>query len=203
MIYQIKGKLIKKEESRVIVDSQGILYEIHISKTVYRNLNCNKQEPIELIIYHYFTIDKNKGVPVLIGFLDELQRDFFEKFISVSGVGPKAALRAFDKPIAMIASAIEKGNVDFLKTLKGIGKQRAKQIVAHLQGKVGRFALIKESEEFQEPAKDEIVNEAKGILKRLQYNSKESENMIKLAIEANPNIDNVEELLNEIYRQRR
>ena len=203
MIYQIKGKLIRKEESRVIVDSQGLLYEIHIPKTVYRNLSHNKQEPIELIIYHYFNIDKNKGVPVLIGFLDELQRDFFEKFISVSGVGPKAALRAFDKPIAVIASAIEEGNVDFLKTLKGIGRQRAKQIVAHLQGKVGRFALIKESGEFQEPAKDEIVSEAKGILKRLQYNSKESESMIKLALEANPNIDKIEELLNEIYRQRR
>lgn len=203
MIYKIKGKLIKKEENRVIVESQGLSYEIHISKTVYRNLNHNKQEPIELIIYHYLNIDKNKGVPVLIGFLDELQRDFFEKFISVSGVGPKAALRAFDKPISVIASAIEEGNVDFLKTLKGIGKQRAKQIVAHLQGKVGRFALIKESEEFNEPAKDEIVSEARGILKRLQYNTKESENMIKLALGANSNIDNVEELLNEIYRQKR
>ncbi len=203
MIYQIRGKLIKKEESRVIVDSQGLLYEIHIPKTVYRNLNHNKQEPIELIIYHYLNIDKNKGVPVLIGFLDELQRDFFEKFISVSGVGPKAALRAFDKPISVIASAIEEGNVDFLKTLKGIGKQRAKQIVAHLQGKVGRFALIKENKEPQQPAKDEIVSEAKGILRRLQYTNKESENMIKLALGASPNIDNVEELLNEIYRQRR
>ena len=203
MIYQIKGQLVKKEENRVIVDSQGLLYEIHIPRTVYRNLNHSKGEPIELIIYHYFNIDKNRGIPVLIGFTEELQRDFFEKFIGVSGVGPKAAIRAFDKPLAVIAKAIEEGDVDFLKTLAGVGKQRAKQIVAHLQGKVGRFALIKDTDKAQEPKKGELINEAREVLKRLQYNTKESEQMIKRALGANPEIDNIEELLNEIYRQRK
>ncbi len=203
MIYQIKGMLVKKEENRVIIDSGGLLYEVHIPKTVYRNLNHSKGQTVELVIYHYLNIDKNKGVPVLIGFTEELQRDFFEKFISVSGVGPKAAIRAFDKPIAIIAKAIEEGDVEFLKTLAGIGKQRAKQIVAHLQGKVGRFALIKDAKNTYEPKKDELMQEAKEVLRRLQYNAKESEKMIKKALDARPGLDSVEELLNEIYRQRR
>lgn len=204
MIYQIKGKLVKKEENRVIIDVGGLLYEIDVPRTISARLNRHKEEMVELIIYHYFNIDKNRGIPVMVGFIDELERDFFEKFISVSGVGPKAALRAFDKPVPVIAKAIEEGNVDFLKTLAGIGKQRAKQIVAHLQGKVGRFALIREEEEEEKkPVPKEIIEEAKEILKRLQYSSKEADSMIKRALVSKPQVESIEELLNEIYRQKR
>ncbi len=203
MIYQIRGKLVKKEKHRVVVDVDGVFYEINIPQTVFERLNQNKDEVVELITYHYFNIDKNKGIPVMVGFIEELEKDFFEKFISVSGVGPKAALRAFDKPVATIASAIEEGDLSFLQTLAGIGKQKAKQIVAHLQGKVGRFALIKEGTHKEEPVKAEIVGEAAEILKRLQYSAKEAESMIKKAMQARPQVDSAEELLNEIYRQRR
>ena len=203
MICQIKGKLIKKEEHRVVIDVEGLFYEINVPRTVFERINCGKEETIALVVYHYFNMDKNRGVPVLVGFIEELERDFFEKFITVSGVGPKAALRAFDKPVSTIANAIEEGDVNFLQTLAGIGKQRAKQIVAHLQGKVGRFALIKEGEHKKELPRREIIEEAKEILKRLQYGNKEAENMIKKATEANLKIDSAEELLNEIYRQRK
>jgi Holliday junction DNA helicase RuvA len=203
MICQIKGKLVKKEENRLVIEVQGLSYEVQIPKTVSRCINKNREDTLELVIYHYFNLDKNKGAPVMVGFLEELEKDFFEKFISVSGVGPKAALRAFDKPVAVIARAIENADLEFLKTLAGVGKQRAKQIVAHLQGKVGRFALIKEEEPGAQPVKKEVVEEAKEVLKRLQYTPKEAEAMIRGALAGNSEIDRVEELLNEIYRQRR
>jgi Holliday junction DNA helicase RuvA len=202
MIYQIKGRLAKKEENRVIIDVAGIFYEIDVPRTVSQRL-ANTTDEVELVIYHYFNLDKSRGVPVMVGFIEELERDFFEKFISVSGVGPKAALRAFDKPVARIAQAIEEGDNVFLQGLAGIGRQRAKQIIAHLQGKVGRFALIKEGYGSEKPAGREIVYEAKEILKRLQYKSSEAERMIKQALELKPEIDTSEELLNEIYRQRK
>ena len=202
MIYQIRGRLAKKEENRVVVDVAGIFYEIGVPRTVSQRLGKDSEE-IELVIYHYFNLDKNRGTPVMVGFIEELERDFFEKFISVSGVGPKAALKAFDKPVARIAQAIEEGDDSFLQGLAGIGKQRAKQIIAHLQGKVGRFALIKEGQPLEEPLGKEVVAEAKEILKRLQYKSSEADSMIKRALEQKPQIDNSEELLNEIYRQRK
>ncbi|MDP8290518.1 MAG: Holliday junction branch migration protein RuvA [Candidatus Susulua stagnicola] len=202
MIYQVKGKLIKKEENRVIVDISGIAYEINTPPTVSQRLGDESSE-VALVIYHYFKLDKNRGTPVMVGFIEELERDFFEKFISVSGVGPKAALKAFDKPVARIAQAIEENDESFLQSLTGIGKQRAKQIIAHLQGKVGRFALIKEGQLPKKHLGKEIVAEAKEILKRLQYKSVEADLMIKQALEKKPEIDNSEELLNEIYRQRK
>lgn len=203
MICQIRGRLAKKERNRITIDVAGIFYAIEVSSTVSQRLE-SKTEEVELIIYHYFSLDKNRGIPIMIGFIEELERDFFEKFISVSGVGPRAALRAFDEPVARIARAIEDNDNSFLQGLSGIGKQRAKQIIAHLQGKVGRFALIKEGEPAasSEPQNKEIITEAKEILKRLQYKSSEADKMIATVLKTKPQIDSSEELLNEIYRQR-
>jgi len=203
MICKIRGKLIKKSDEKVILEVKGIFYEISVPKTVSSRLKENADGEAELIIYHYLAIDKNKGTPFLIGFVEELEKDFFEKFISVSGVGPRAALHAFDKPASRIAQAIEEADIDFLKTLAGIGNQRAKQIVAHLQGKVGRFALIKTKELNIEPIKKEIIEEAKKVLKRLQYSRREIDDMLNTALKANSQPERIEDLLNEIYRQRK
>ncbi|MFO8052968.1 MAG: Holliday junction branch migration protein RuvA [Candidatus Omnitrophota bacterium] len=205
MICKIKGRLSQKNQQSVVVEKEGIFYQIETPLTVSHRLK-EVGQTIELIIYHYFNLTKNKGIPVLIGFTDELEKEFFEKFISISGVGPKAALRAFDKPIPLIAKAIEEADMNFLTDLAGVGKQRARQIIAHLQGKVGRFALIKEELEEKkqkESAKKEIVQEAKQILKRLQYKSQEIDKMIQKALAANSEIETVENLLNEIYKQKK
>ncbi|HIE35913.1 MAG TPA: hypothetical protein EYP89_01590 [Candidatus Omnitrophica bacterium] len=201
MISKIKGKLIRKEKNRVIIDVGGIFYEINTPSTVSYRLE-EKNGTVELVIYYYFTMEKSRVTPVMIGFIDELEKEFFGKFISVSGIGPKAALKAFDKPISLIAQAIEEANLDFLRTLEGIGRQKAKQIVASLQGKVGRFALIREGAK-EEPIKKEIVEEARQILRRLQYTNKEIEDMLKKALKSKPEIETIEELLNEVYRQRK
>ncbi|MFA6281460.1 MAG: Holliday junction branch migration protein RuvA, partial [Candidatus Omnitrophota bacterium] len=128
MISKIRGKLVKKEENKAVVDINGICYEVNIPSAVSNRLIKSNEGLVELVIYHYFTMDQNRGVPVMIGFIDDLEKEFFEKFISISGIGPKVALKAFDKPIALIARAIEDGDLAFLKTLDGIGMQKAKQI---------------------------------------------------------------------------
>lgn len=204
MISRLRGKLVKKEEQCVVVEVGGIFYDINISRTVFNRLKEQEDNLVELVIYHYLAMDKNRGIPVMIGFMDELEKDFFEKFIGVSGIGPRVALRAFDQPVSLIAKAIEEGDVGFLKSLDGIGVQKAKHIVASLQGKVGRFVLLKEAEtsSIDKLFKREVVQEAQEILKRLQYKTKEIEEMIKKALEVKPQADTVEELLNEIYKQR-
>ena len=127
MIGKIKGKLAKKLNDKIFIDVNGLCYEVYTPKNTSLKLEKSLDEAVELIIYHYFQIDNSRGIPVLIGFIDELERDFFEVFIGVSGIGPKAALKAFDKPIPSIARAIEEGNLDYLKGLSGIGSQKAKQ----------------------------------------------------------------------------
>jgi Holliday junction DNA helicase RuvA len=204
MIRRIKGKLIMKSHTKVYLDVKGICYEINIPKTVYYKLNEDVGKEVELVTYHYLHMEKNKSIPIMIGFTDELEREFFEKFISVSGIGPRAALKAFDKPISLIAQAIEEADTGFLNSLEGIGRQKARQIIAHLQGKVGRFTLLREETKVEEyPRSKELKEEAKLILKRLGYNAKEIDSMIKKAWDKNPNIESVEELLNEIYYEKK
>ena len=203
MIVGLRGRLVKKEQYSAVIAAGGFLYDVNLPLTVSQRLQPDAAGEVALIIYHYLHIEQSRGVPVMIGFLEELEKDFFEKFIGVSGIGPKAAVRAFEKPVPRIATAIEEGDVDFLTTLAGIGKQRAKQIVAHLQGKVGMFALIKQEEVAAETVKKEIVEEAKKVLRRLEYGAKEIDEMIKKATGQSQTIDTLEGLLNEIYRQRK
>ncbi len=203
MIGRIRGKLTRILEDRIFIDVAGIWYEIYVSRTTSAKLNNDAGKEIVIVVYDYLRIDKSRAIPVAIGFMDELEKDFFTAFIGVSGIGPRAALRAFGRPVPLIARAIEEGNINFLTGLSGIGKQKAKQIVARLQGKVGRFALIK-GEAVQEPAQNkEIIEEAKKILKRLQYTPKEINAMIKKVSDRSINITNVEDLLNEIYKNSR
>src|SRR3989339_694162 len=100
MISHISGKIKKRKPSSLIVDVNGISYEILIPPAVMKSVERAKSEDetISLITYHYYQMDPSKAIPVLVGFLNEIEKEFFELFITVSGVGPKAACRALNLP---------------------------------------------------------------------------------------------------------
>jgi Holliday junction DNA helicase RuvA len=206
MIHRISGKLIERREDSVILDVNGVCYEIFIPGAVMQCLENNIQpdRTISLITYHYFQLEPSKGFQCLIGFLNEIEKEFFEKFITVSGIGPKAAVRALKMPISMIAQAIDTADVPFLKSLPGIGEQRAREIVAKLQGKVGKFGLIQDIKTGAEAfvGKHDIQEEAMGVLLQLQYKKFEAKNMLDEALKRNSEIKTAEDLLNEVYKQR-
>jgi Holliday junction DNA helicase RuvA len=109
-----------------------------------------------------------------------------------------------NQPISLIAQAIDAGNVEFLKSLPGIGQQRAKEIVAKLQHKIGKFGLIQDNIHHRETAQvPQAQEEALAVLMQLQYRKPEAQAMIKKAIEHNSAIRTTEELLNEVYKQRK
>jgi Holliday junction DNA helicase RuvA len=140
-------------------------------------------------------------MPVLVGFLNEIEKDFFEQFIKVSGVGPKAACKALTLSFSVIAGAIDKGDMALLKTLPGIGEQKAREIIAKLQGKVGKFCLMQDrSNEGLPDVKEDIKEEALNVLLQLQYKRNEAKDMIEKAIRRNPKTESCEEILNEVYK---
>jgi Holliday junction DNA helicase RuvA len=207
MICRISGKLIQRREDSIILDVNGISYEILIPGAVMSCLDNQIQGDgtLSLVTYHYLHAEPSRSFPYLIGFLNEVEREFFEKFITVSGIGPKAACRALQKPISQIAQAIDIADTSFLKSLPGIGEQRAKEIIAKLQGKVGKFGLIQDkigatAHTYKE--KEDIQEEAMDVLLQLQYKKSEAANMVQEALSRNPNIKTAEDLLNEVYKQR-
>ncbi len=206
MICRISGKLIQRHEDSIVLDVNGISYEVLIPGAVMHCLEDRVSEDniLSLIVYHYLQVEPSRGFPFLIGFFNEIEKEFFEKFITVSGIGPKAAVRALKMPISTIAQAIDVGDISFLKSLPGIGEQRAKEIIAKLQGKVGKFGLIQDNVAARASArgKEDIQGEALDVLLQLQYKKTEAKNMIQQALSRNPDTKTSEDLLNEVYKQK-
>src|SRR5205823_1704665 len=80
--------------------------------------------------------------PRLVGFLSAIDREFFEIFCSVDGVGVRKALRAMVRPVRELARTIQDQDVRTLSTYPGIGEATGERIVAKLRRKVGKFTLI-------------------------------------------------------------
>lgn len=207
MISRITGKIVEKGANYLLIDVSGICYEVLIPQAVMQRLddeNIANDGKISLITFHYHQVEPSKSTPVLIGFLNDIEKDFFQVFITVSGIGPRAALKALNKPISLIAKAIDEGDINFLRSLPGIGEQRAKEIVAKLQNKVGKFGLIQDNKAkgHVEKHKD-IVDDALAVLMQLEYKKSEAMQMIKKAMEMSPDIEATEDLLNLVYKQRK
>ena len=206
MIVRLSGKLVEKTKNSLIINVQGLFYEVLVPVSILQRVDSHMDSEgnINLITYHYFQISPSSGLPVLIGFLNEIERDFFQQFITVSGIGPRAAVKALNQPISEISKAIDEGDYKFLKTLPGIGLQKSREIVAKLQGKVSRFGLIQDQENpsVKEKPISDWQKEALDVLLQLQYKKQEALNMIQKAVERAPSIRTAEELLNEIYQQK-
>lgn len=200
------GTLIERREGMALVETNGVTYEVLIPPAILKTLdrNVDPDGKIRLVTYHYHHVEPSRAVPILVGFTNEIEREFFERFITVSGIGPRAAVRALKQPIPIIARAIDDGNLDLLRSLPGIGPQRAKEIVAKLQGKVGKFALIPQEDLGQVATAEQpdAAAEALEVLLQLQYKRQEAQVMIKGALGRNPGISSAEEILNEVYKQR-
>lgn len=204
MISRIAGKISEKGLNYLVLDLGLLSYEVLIPACVMQNIDNSPQaeDKISLLTYHYYQVDQAKSIPVLIGFLNQVEKDFFEIFITVSGIGPRAALKALNKPISQIAKAIDEGDLSFLRSLPGIGEQRAKEIVAKLQNKVGKFGLIQDRDIGKKAASKDITEEALDVLLQLQYKKPEALSMIKKALQTNAQVNTTEELLNLVYKQK-
>ncbi|MFA5336238.1 MAG: hypothetical protein WC324_04890, partial [Candidatus Omnitrophota bacterium] len=91
-----------------------------------------------------------------------------------------------------------------LKSLPGIGEQRAKEIVAKLQNKVGKFGLIQEyGIEVTVSKEQDFVEEAVDVLLQLQYTKQEAKDMVQKALQRSPKSNTAEDLLNEVYKHKK
>src|SRR5512136_193045 len=189
MIRYIEGKLLKKEEDRIVVLANGVGYEILLPAIVRQTFIPKRAgedgEMVRLYIYYHQTERQPK--PLLIGFNFEPEKEFFEKFITVEDIGPPTAVKALVMPIPKIAKAIEERDSKSLERLKGIGRRTADKIIATLQGKVGKFALMRE-DELLEPS--EVVDFAKQVeevlVKDLGHKVTEAQRLVKEAMLRNP-----------------
>lgn len=212
MIASLRGRLRRRLEDRVVVESGGVGYEVVVPPVVRQAIERLAEADTEgapelaLVIYYHATRDQPR--PVLIGFLQELEREFFERLITVKDVGPLVAARALLAPIPDIADAIVRKDERFLRRLPGIGPQKCRNIIAQLEGRVAKYALL--PAEAAPPPAPAVSVEAgvralvrDVLVRQLGLRGAEAEQAIREAVARRPGIDTPEELFEEIYRARR
>ena len=201
MIGYLEGKLLKKEQDRILLLANQVGYEILLPTIVRESIDSIKVgEEVALYIHYHQTERQPK--PTLIGFNLEVEREFFRYFISVEDIGPMKAVQALTVPVREIAGAIESGDAGFLRQLKGIGNRTAQKILATLEGKVAKFALIREVEKPAEaaPLEDFKTQVQDVLVRQLGHKVKEAKRLIAAALKRNTTITTAEELFEEVYR---
>ncbi|HOF87717.1 MAG TPA: OB-fold domain-containing protein [Armatimonadota bacterium] len=206
MISYIEGKIKERDTAALVILAGGLGYEVLVPAAVLGALpEATVGQEVSLVIYYFLQIDQARATPVMIGFRNALEREFFENFTRVAGIGPRTAVKAIAQPIPKIAGAIERGDAHFLTTLPGIGRQKAKEIIAKLQGKMTPYFLLDAGDAAPEavpatPAK-ELEEEVLTILLQLGYNRADALQMITRALASEPVPTTTEEMLSLIYRQ--
>ena len=200
MIGYLEGTLLQRYDDRILLLVGGMGYEVLLPAGVIADLAGKALgDPLAMYIYHQQTERQPK--PLLIGFQVEAEKAFFQLLITVADVGPMKALRAMTLPVRDIARAIENRDVGTLQRLPGIGSRTAQKIIASLEGKMGKFALIRPA---QSPMVPEVADIAQPVIEvlvsQLGYKTVEARRMIDDAFRRNPGIATPEALFEEVYR---
>ncbi len=206
MITKIKGQLSSVAEDTLILDMGSYEYQIAIPDFARRQLQSKLNTEISLHTVHYLEGNPMQGklTPRLIGFLNEAEREFFELFCSVDGVGVKKALRAMVRPVREVATAIEEQDIKSLSGLPGIGPATAERIIAKLRRKVPKFALLAARDETRGDASEpDIVSEGFSVLVSLGHSEKEAHRLIDAALAKQKKYTDVQVLLQAVYEQGR
>ncbi len=200
MIGYLEGKILTKDEERILLLVNHVGYEVLVPAFVLETIN-DKNAGDQLSLYIYYQQTERQPKPVLIGFNSENEKEFFQHFISVEAIGPMKAVKALSMPVGEIASAIEAKDVNILKNLKGIGARTAQKIIATLGGKMERFALIQDKTRKPPLVANRVTEKVMEVLtEQLGHKVPEAREMIAEALKRNSSIASPEELFDEIYR---
>lgn len=201
MITRIAGRLESVDEFSLLLDRDGLAYEVLIPRFASADLAGRVGETVVLHTVHYIegnAIGAN-FTPRLIGFLSVTDRDFFYHFTSVKGVGMRKALRAMSVPPHQIAAAIEHGDERLLTTLPEIGRKLAAQMITDLRGKLAAFLVTSQaSKPLAELTDGQRV--ALDILVQWGDRRADAQRWITAAVEADPRLKSPDEIVKAAYR---
>ncbi|MGB2762362.1 MAG: Holliday junction branch migration protein RuvA [Minisyncoccales bacterium] len=186
MISCLQGKIILKKEKFIILNVNNIGYRIFLSK---KTLNAIPKEGEIIKIFSFLYVREN--VLDLYGFLNWEERELFEFLISISGVGPKAALEISALgPLDKLKQSIKQGNETIFEGILGIGGKKAKKILLELSGKIREDESLEKKQEkaIEDPAFEALVNlgfpktAVKDALSKIPKNVEGLENRVKEAL---------------------
>ena len=186
MITQIIGRLVEKLPTHVVIDCQGVGYQVNISLHTFSQLSDDEN----IKLYTHLQIKEDSHT--LFGFLTTLERSVFRLLLSVSGIGASTARTMLSSlEPQQIQRAIITEDLATIKSVKGIGLKTAQRVLIELKDKM---LNLFEGEEIQSFPNNTIKEEALSALEVLSYSRKQSEKVIDNAIQSAPD-SSVEDLI--------
>jgi len=204
LITKISGELVALAGDVLTLKIGAFEYEVLIPEFTRRQLQHELTRQISLHTIEYLEGNPMQGrlTPRLVGFLSEAEREFFELFCSVDGVGVKKALRSMVRPVKDVATAIEEQDTKFLSGLPGIGPATAERIIAKLRRKVPKFALLVVREEaYQAEVQPDVVSETYDVLRSLGHSESDARKLLDTALGTKKKFADVQSLLQAVYQQ--
>lgn len=205
MITGITGKLIQLGEESLTLRIDALDYEVRIPEFTRRQLQREVGQEVRLCTIQYLEGNPAQGrlTPRLVGFLSSAEREFFELFCSVDGVGVKKALRAMVRPVPEVAGLIEEQDAKALASLPGVGPATADRIIAKLRRKMPRFALIvaHEGVDYEAEVKRDVVTETFEVLRSLGHAEADARRLLDDVLATKGKFNDVDALLRAIYAQ--
>jgi len=191
VISYLRGHFRGVDEDRVILEVQGIGYEVAVPSTVLQKLPKNGEE-LELYTHLYVREDALQ----LYGFSTPQERAMFRMLITARGIGPRVALTILDKfPGDSLAGVLERGEVDSLLKVPGVGKKTAQRLILELKGKLPASFFNNEKTTVEEQVDSDVVQallalgysrqESLDVLRKIQPRSAEetsTEAVLRLAL---------------------
>ena len=186
MITQLKGRMVEKSPTELVIDCNGVGYLVNISLHTFSKLSDS--ENISLFTHLQVKEDSH----TLFGFFEKTERNLFRQLISVSGIGASTA-RTMLSSLSHneIQSAIISGNVSTIQSVKGIGLKTAQRVIIDLKDKV---SLISENDQFIGNINNTNQDEALSALEVLGYSRKQTSRVIEMLLNDSPELT-VEELI--------
>ncbi|MBT4709521.1 MAG: Holliday junction branch migration protein RuvA [Flavobacteriaceae bacterium] len=186
MITQLKGRMVEKSPTEVVIDCNGVGYLVNISLNTFSKLTDS--ESISLFTHLQVKEDSH----TLFGFFEKTERNLFRQLISVSGIGASTARTMLSSLSPNeIQSAIISGDVSTIQSVKGIGLKTAQRVIIDLKDKV---SLISENDQFIGNINNTNQDEALSALEVLGYSRKQTSRVIEMLLNNSPELS-VEELI--------
>ena len=179
MITQIRGRLVEKNPTYVVVDCAGVGYLLHVSLQTFSSLPTD--ENIRLFTH----LSIREDAHTLYGFISKTEREVFKLLISVSGVGPSIARTMLSSMSSEeVQNAIASENVALIQSVKGIGAKTAQRVIVDLKDKILKTFDI---DEVSLSSNNTNKEEALSALEVLGFNRRQSEKVITAILKDSPN----------------
>jgi Holliday junction DNA helicase RuvA len=204
VITKISGNLLRIDDDSATLGVEAFEYQVFIAESSRRALQARIGQPISLHTIYYHDGDPSRGrvTPRLVGFLSEVEREFFDMFCSVDGVGAKKALRAMVRPVQDIAEMIEEQDAKGLSSLPGIGGATAERIIAKLRRKMSKFALlVARQQNYAAEVQRDVVQDAFDALRSLGHSDADARKLLDGVLQTKRKFADVEAVLQAIYQQ--